>query len=54
MSWTEKDNKLKKEYKFKDFVQAMAWITECAFHIEKQNHHPVHQIETKLCIQFGH
>lgn len=40
MSWTEENNKLKREYKFKDFVQAMAWMTECAFHIEKQNHHP--------------
>lgn len=40
MSWTEKNNKLVNEFKFKDFVQAMAWMTECAFHIEKINHHP--------------
>jgi len=40
MSWKEEDNKLKKEFKFKDFVQAMSWMMECAFHIEKLNHHP--------------
>lgn len=40
MNWKEENNKLKKEYKFKDFVQAISWMTECSFHIEKQNHHP--------------
>lgn len=40
MNWKEEENKLKKEYKFQDFVQAMAWMTECSYHIEKQNHHP--------------
>ena len=40
MIWKEEDNKLKREYRFKDFVQAMAWMTECSYHIEKQNHHP--------------
>lgn len=40
MTWKEENNTLKREYKFKDFVQAMAWMTECSYHIEKQNHHP--------------
>ena len=40
MPWNEENNKLKKEYKFKDFVQAITWMTECSYHIEKQGHHP--------------
>ena len=26
--------------KFKDFMEAFAFMTEVAFHAEKQNHHP--------------
>lgn len=38
--WKEEDNKLQATFKFKDFVQAFAFMTEVAFHAEKQNHHP--------------
>ena len=40
MTWKEENNKLKKEYHFKDFPQAMIWMMECSYHIEKQGHHP--------------
>ena len=40
MTWKEENNKLKKEYQFKDFPQAMIWMMECSYHIEKQGHHP--------------
>ena len=40
MSWTEANNKLSATYKFKDFMEAFAFMTEVAFHAEKQNHHP--------------
>ena len=38
--WTEKDNRLQKTFKFKDFTQAFAFMTEVAFLAEKMNHHP--------------
>lgn len=40
MSWIENNDKLKKEFKFKNFIQAFTWMTECSFHIEKLGHHP--------------
>jgi len=38
--WKEENNKLTATFKFKDFVEAFAFMTEVAFHAEKQNHHP--------------
>jgi len=38
--WKEEDNQLKATFKFKDFVQAFGFMTEVAFHAEKQQHHP--------------
>jgi 4a-hydroxytetrahydrobiopterin dehydratase len=38
--FTEKDNALQATFKFKDFMEAWAFMTEVAFHAEKLNHHP--------------
>lgn len=38
--WTEIDNSLQAEFKFKDFSQAFAFMTEVAMVAEKMNHHP--------------
>lgn len=38
--WVEKNNKLKKTFKFSDFQEAFAFMTRVAFLAEKQNHHP--------------
>lgn len=38
--WTETNNQLQATFKFKNFVEAFAFMTEVAFHAEKQNHHP--------------
>jgi len=38
--WTEKDNSLQRSFKFKNFIEAFAFMTEVAFHAEQQNHHP--------------
>lgn len=38
--WKEENNQLKATFKFKDFVEAFSFMTEVAFHAEKQNHHP--------------
>lgn len=38
--WTEENNSLKKEFKFKNFIDAFAFMTRVAFVAEKMNHHP--------------
>ena len=38
--WKESKNKLRATFKFKDFKQAFAFMTEVAFYAETQNHHP--------------
>lgn len=39
--WKEEDYALKAEFKFKDFREAFAFMTEVAIVAEKQNHHPL-------------
>lgn len=38
--WIEKDNLLKAEFQFDDFVEAFAFMTKVAIVAEKMNHHP--------------
>jgi 4a-hydroxytetrahydrobiopterin dehydratase len=38
--WIEKENVLKSEFQFDDFVQAFAFMTKVAIIAEKMNHHP--------------
>ncbi len=38
--WTEKDNALHASFTFKNFVEAFTFMTEVAFHAERQQHHP--------------
>ena len=38
--WKETDNQLEATLTFSNFVEAFAFMTEVAFHAEKQNHHP--------------
>ncbi|MGH1434040.1 MAG: 4a-hydroxytetrahydrobiopterin dehydratase [Lewinella sp.] len=38
--WTEQDNELRATFKFKNFTQAFAFMTEVAFVAEAQQHHP--------------
>ena len=38
--WIEKDNKLKAEFKFEDFIGAFAFMTKVAIIAEKMDHHP--------------
>ena len=38
--WLEKNNALQQTFKFKNFTQAFAFMTEVAFAAEKMNHHP--------------
>lgn len=40
MDWITKDNKLEKEFVFKDFIDAFAFLAKVAIAAEKQNHHP--------------
>ena len=38
--WIEKNNVLKAEFQFDDFVEAFAFMTKVAMLAEKLNHHP--------------
>ena len=38
--WKEKNNQLKRSFKFKDFVEAFTFMTKVAFAAEKMGHHP--------------
>ena len=38
--WHEEKNRLQATFRFKDFAEAFAFMTEVAFHAEKHNHHP--------------
>lgn len=40
MEWAEQDNRLKKNFKFKDFSEAFAFMTRVALIAEKMDHHP--------------
>lgn len=52
--WVKHQNKLYRQFVFKDFTQAMAWMVKAAFAIEKLNHHPewcnvYNKIDVYLC-----
>ena len=38
--WKEEDNKLKRTFEFKNFVEAFAFMTKVAIQSEKMDHHP--------------
>jgi 4a-hydroxytetrahydrobiopterin dehydratase len=38
--WKEEKNQLKRDFEFKDFIEAFAFMTRVAFIAEKMNHHP--------------
>lgn len=40
MSWKEENNALKRSFKFKNFIEAWAFMTKVAMVAEKMNHHP--------------
>ena len=38
--WKEEDNRLKRTFEFKNFVQAFGFMTQVAILAEKMDHHP--------------
>ncbi len=38
--WSLSDDKLEREFLFRDFVEAFGFMSQVALHAEKQNHHP--------------
>ncbi|KIT15430.1 4a-hydroxytetrahydrobiopterin dehydratase [Jannaschia aquimarina] len=40
MSWIEKDGALEREFKFRDFSEAWAFMSRVALLAEAQDHHP--------------
>ncbi len=52
--WKEKDNKLQASFKFKNFAEAFAFMTEVALHAERLDHHPDwsnvwNKVDIQLC-----
>jgi 4a-hydroxytetrahydrobiopterin dehydratase len=47
MNWKEKNNKLRKEYKFIGFKQVIEFANKVAEVAEEQNHHP------EICIHYN-
>ncbi len=39
-NWKEENNKLKKSFEFKNFVEAFGFMSRVALVAEKMNHHP--------------
>lgn len=39
-TWTEKDDKLQRDLRFRDFSEAFAFMTRVALIAEKMDHHP--------------
>ena len=39
-NWKEENNKLSREFEFKDFVEAWGFMSRVAIVAEKMNHHP--------------
>lgn len=40
MEWLVENNRMKKTFKFKDFVEAFGFMTRVAIIAEKMDHHP--------------
>ena len=40
MDWIEEDNKLKKTFEFKNFIEAFGFMSQVAIVAEKMDHHP--------------
>lgn len=40
MNWIEENNTLKRDFKFKNFIEAWSFMTKVAMVAEKMNHHP--------------
>ncbi|MFT6926463.1 MAG: 4a-hydroxytetrahydrobiopterin dehydratase [Psychromonas sp.] len=52
VAWKIEDQKLSKTFKFKNFMQAFAFMTQSALYAEKKNHHPEwFNIYNKVVIQ---
>lgn len=50
--WTDIDNKLCRNFVFKDFSEAFAFITQVALISEKMDHHPTwHNTYNKVTIE---
>lgn len=52
--WIEENNKLKRTFIFKNFIEAFAFMTKVAILAEKQNHHPwwsnvYNEVNIELC-----
>jgi 4a-hydroxytetrahydrobiopterin dehydratase len=52
-NWKEENNKLKRTFEFKNFVEAWGFMSRVAIHAEKMEHHPTwtnifNQVEIEL------
>ncbi len=40
MNWKEENNRLERVFEFESFTQAIAFMVQCSFIVERHNHHP--------------
>lgn len=51
-NWILYEDKIKKQFQFKDFSEAIAFIVRIGILAEKQNHHPeLHNVYNKVTIE---
>lgn len=49
--WKEENNKLKRDFEFKDFKEAISFITKVALAAEQAQHHPeIYNVYNKVSI----
>jgi 4a-hydroxytetrahydrobiopterin dehydratase len=50
--WQFKDNKIAKEYKFKDFMDCLGFINDLSSYFEEMDHHPdIHIFYSKILFE---
>ncbi len=54
MNWKQENDKLSREFEFKNFVEAFSFLTKIAIEAEKANHHPeIYNVYNKVSISLS-
>lgn len=54
MNWREESNCLVRDFEFKSFIEAFAFLTQVAILAEKANHHPeIHNVYNRVTLRLS-